>query len=140
LLVRIASQLSESVQTSGFALADPEDAIDIDQHHDCSQTAVQMLCYRNAQPGRLITLLELWHLPERRWITATLWRPNDLALRWQACSIGEVAVRYRSWGYDHTIDADALATEIVEGIQSWLDQLEGGDAGPSRTDRPADRT
>ena len=122
-LVRITSQLSSIVEESGFTLVDSVDADDTTRHGETHQAAIQMACYRKMQPGVPTMLLELCHLTEECWITATLWRPNDLIAREQLVSVDEVALHHQSWRYNHATNLGPLTGEIVEAIACWLGQI-----------------
>jgi hypothetical protein len=134
LLIRITSQLSSVVEESGFTLVDPVDADDTTTHGEAHQAAIQMVCYRKMQPGVPTTLLELWNLTEECWITATLWRPNDLIARERMISVDEVALHHQSWSYDHATNLGPLAGEIVEEIACWLGQIGRVASPPAATD------
>src|SRR3954468_6022216 len=131
MLFRIMSQLSHVVEQSGFALVDPVDINDTVEQDVVHQSPIQMLSYRKTQPGLPTILLELCHLPDECWITATLWRPDDLLAKKQAGSIDEVALHYRGWSYDHRADLGLLADAITVAITCWLDR---GETPPARID------
>ena len=133
-LVRIASHLSESTDRAGFVLVDPVDASGAVNYDPDDQAAVQMLCYRHSIPSQLTILIELCHIPQQRWITATIWRPEDLAALRQACSVDEVALCHRFWTYYQTTDPDALASEIASAVTDWLDEFSRGKPSPPTTD------
>jgi len=135
LLFRIMSQLRDVVERSSFTLVDPVDTSDTSQQHAANQAAIQMLCYRKLQPGAPTMLLELCHLPGQRWITATLWRPDDLPTRKQVVSVDEVALRHQSWGYDQPTDLEPLAGAIATEITRWLAQPGCGETSAAQSER-----
>jgi hypothetical protein len=130
-LIRIMSQLSDTVERTGFTLVDPVDISDMVPHDPIDQAAIQMLCYRKMRPGAPTMLLELCHLFDQRWITAMLWRPEDLLAQQQAGSVDEVALHHRSWIYDPLTDLEPLAVAITAEITGWLNPEE---APPDTTD------
>lgn len=119
-LIRIASQLSNVVEESGFALVDSVGTDDTTVHDEAHRAAMQMVSFRKMQPGVPTTLLELCHLTGERSVTATLWRPDDLLGRTQMVSVDEVALHHQSWIYEDAVSLETLTGEIVEVITRWL--------------------
>jgi hypothetical protein len=134
LLFSIMSQLKGAVERSGFMLVDPVDDGDIGRAGVDDDVSVQLLCYRKLQPGAPTTLLELCHLRDRSWITATLWRPDDLPGRGRTATVDDVALNHQSWSYGQPLHPADLARSIAGEIACWLDQPGDDEVAPATFD------
>ena len=83
-----------------------------------------LLEYHGVLASGRVVLLGFYQRSELRILTAEIWSPTDLRGMPPEASVESVAMRYKVWPYDPTIDADELARTVVGEVTSWLQSLD----------------
>jgi hypothetical protein len=67
-----------------------------------------------------IVLLDIFHVPAERRLTAELWRPARLAEALQGGASEPALEQRRSWQYAHRANRAEVGREVARAVAAWL--------------------
>ena len=118
LIRALQRELDAIVTRRGFALSSVHlPGYSVDSQHG------QLEYHARSEANRRV-LLDIYHMPAQRTVTAELWSPSDLDCGLSELTIAAAAIRRRVWVYDPTTELSELTREIVREVASWLTPAE----------------